>query len=83
MYSEFAVAVLRVCFSDTRICGLWLLMRGDVGAGCCDGFCDLRRTDTRAFREGWSALILASYSGHASCVEALIREKADVSQGFK
>ncbi len=59
------------------------LKRGDSVAGCCDGFCDLCRTNARACRNGMFALMVASMAGHISCVEALIREKADVSQACK
>ncbi len=34
----------------------------------------------RAYRVGCSILYIASAGGHLSCVEALIREKADVLQ---
>ena len=70
--------LLGVCFSDTLVCLLCFLKRGDAGAACCDGFRDCRRTDARACRNGMSALMVASMVGHASCVEALIREKADL-----
>ncbi len=87
--SEFACFILDllllvvVCFDDIRICLLCLFKRGDAGDACCDGFRDCRRADTRACRNGMSALMAASKDGHASCVEALIREKADVSQACK
>ena len=52
-------------------------MRG-LGAGkvLCGGRC----TDVRVCRSGQFPLFMASAGGHASCVEALIREKADVLQ---
>ncbi len=52
---------------------------GDVVAGAgqaCLGVC----TDARACREGESPVYMASAGGHVSCVEALIRAKADVLQ---
>ncbi len=44
-------------------------------AGLCFG-CALMR----ACREGQSPIYMASVGGHISCVEALIRAKADVLQ---
>ena len=35
-------------------------------------------TDARACRDGASPVLMASFGGHVSCVEALIRAKADV-----
>jgi hypothetical protein len=40
-------------------------------------------TDARACRDGASLVFMASYGGHVSCVEALIRAKADVLQCAK
>ena len=37
-------------------------------------------TDARVCREGYSPVLIASVGGHISCVEALIRAKADVLQ---
>ena len=58
-------------------CGLEGL--GDVilGAGqACVWVC----TDARACRNGRSPVYMASFGGHVSCVEALIRANADVLQ---
>ena len=44
------------------------------------GLCDGRYTDVRECRDGSSLLYMASFGGHVSCVEALIRGKADVLQ---
>ena len=55
-------------------------MKGeDAGAGGRAGLCDGRYTDV-ARRDGASPLLMASLEGHVSCVEALIRSKADVLQ---
>ena len=37
-------------------------------------------SDARASREGYSPVLAASAGGHISCVEALIRAKADLLQ---
>jgi hypothetical protein len=57
-------------------------MRGPgAGQGCVmGGLCDGRYTDVRECRDGASPLFMASLGGHYSCVEALIRGKADVLQ---
>ena len=48
-----------------------------AGAGqACGWVC----TDARAYRDGQSPVFMASSGGHVSCVEALIRAKADVLQ---
>ena len=48
-----------------------------AGAGqACVWVC----TDARACRDGVSPLLIASFGGHVSCVEALILAKADVLQ---
>ena len=48
-----------------------------AGAGqACVWVC----TDARACRDGASPLWMASVGGYVSCVEALIRAKADVLQ---
>jgi hypothetical protein len=52
----------------------------DAGAGGRAGLCDGRFTDVRVCSDGSSPLLAASYGGHVSCVEALIRGKADVLQ---
>ena len=52
---------------------------GDEGAGAgqdCGWVC----TDARACRDGQSPLSIASAGGHISCLEVLIRAKADVLQ---
>ena len=51
----------------------------DSGSGSGQG-CVWLYTDARACREGASPLWMASLLGHVSCVEALIRAKADVLQ---
>ena len=51
-----------------------------AGAGqACVWVC----TDARACRDGDSPVCAASSEGHVSCVEALIRAKADVLQCSK
>jgi len=51
-------------------------MRGlGEGQGCV-----LVCTHASACRDGWSPLYAASVGGHLTCVEALIRLKADVLQ---
>ncbi len=67
---------------------LWLgfvvVLKGeDAGAGGRAGLCDGRYTDVRVCRNGVSPLWVASQVGHVSCVEALIRGKADVLQCVK
>ena len=58
-------------------CGLEGRMDAVAGAGRgCVRVC----THARACREGQSPLWIASFAGHISCVEALIRAKADVLQ---
>jgi len=48
-----------------------------AGAGpACVWVC----SDARASREGYSPVLAASAGGHISCVEALIRAKADLLQ---
>ena len=47
----------------------------EAGKGCVWVF-----TDARVCRNGKSPLYMASFGGHASCVEALILGKADVLQ---
>jgi hypothetical protein len=61
--------------------GLVVYLKGhDSGVGGRVGLCDGRCTDVRVCRDGQSPLCLASFGGHASCVEALILGKADVLQ---
>ena len=61
--------------------GLVIVLKGeDAGAGGREGLCDGRYTDVRVCRSGMSPLWMASNGGHVSCVEALIRSKADVMQ---
>ena len=56
-------------------------MKGeDPGAWGREGLCDGRYTDVRVCRSGWSPVFAASLLGDVSCVEALIRGKADVLQ---
>ena len=58
-------------------CGLEGIMDAVAGAGQgCVWVC----TDARACRDGASPVWVASAGGHVSCVEALIRAKADVLQ---
>ena len=52
----------------------------DAGAGGSEGLCDGRDTDVRVCSDGASPLWAANQGGHVSCVEALIRGKADVLQ---
>ena len=60
---------------------LVVVLKGeDAGAGGRAGLCDGRYTDARECRNGTSPLLMASAGGHVSCVEALIRGKADVLQ---
>ena len=64
---------------------LWLgfvvVLKGeDAGAGGRAGLCDGRYTDVLVCSDGASPLFAASLGGHVSCVEALIRGKADVLQ---
>jgi len=47
------------------------------------GLCDGRYTDVRDCSDGASPLFVASRGDHLSCVEALIRGKADVLQCVK
>ena len=56
------------------------MKREDVGAGGREGLYNGRYTDVRVFRSGWSPVFAASLLGDVSCVEALIRGKADVLQ---
>jgi len=72
------VAVVGVCVAVVRIgCSI----KGeDAGAGGRAGLCDGRYTDVRVCRYGASPLYVASQGGHISCVEALIRSKADLMQ---
>ena len=65
---------------------LWLLRLGSVfegggmqGLGAVQG-CVCVCTHARACRDGASPLYAASAGGHLTCVEALIRLKADVLQ---
>ena len=61
--------------------GLVVVLKGeDAGAGGRAGLCDGRYTDVRECRDGASPLLMASFGGHVSCVEALIQGKADVLQ---
>ena len=67
---------------------LWLVfvvvLKGeDAGAGGRAGLCDGRYTDVCVCSDGASPLLMASMGGHVSCVEALIRSKADVLQCSK
>ncbi len=64
---------------------LWLgfvvVLKGeDAGAEGREGLCDGRYTDVRVCSDGSSPLLMASFGGHLSCVEALIRSKADLMQ---
>jgi len=64
--------------------GLVVVLKGeDAGVGGRAGLCDGRYTDVRVCRDGMSPLSMASQGGHLSCVEALIRGKADVLQCSK
>ena len=56
---------------------LWL---GLVVSGGMEVLCDWSYTDMRECSNGASVLYMASSGGHLSCVEALIRSKADVLQ---
>ena len=61
--------------------GFVVVLKGeDAGAGGRAGLCDGRYTDVRECRSGWSPVFAASLPGDVSCVEALIRGKADVLQ---
>ena len=61
--------------------GLVVVLKGeDAGAGGRAGLCDGRYTDARVCSDGMSPLFMASVGGHVSCVEALIRSKADLLQ---
>ncbi len=61
--------------------GFVALLKGeDPGAGGREGLRDGRYTDVRVCRSGWSPVFAASLLGDVSCVEALIRGKADVLQ---
>jgi len=61
--------------------GLVVVLKGeDAGAGDKEGLCDGRYTDVRVCSDGVSPLWAASQVGRVSCVEALIRSKADVLQ---
>jgi len=63
---------------------LVVVLKGeDAGAGGMEGLCDGRYTDVRVCSDGASPLFMASQGGHVSCVEALIRGKADVLQCAK
>ena len=55
---------------------------GNVIAGAGQAFVWVC-TDARACRDGQSPILVASYGGHVSCVEALILSKADVLQCYK
>ena len=72
------VAVVGVCVAVVGIgfvfegTGCRCRGQGRLFAGCC--------TDLGVCRDGCSPLWMASVGGHASCVEALIRGKADVLQ---
>ena len=55
------------------------LRREDAEVGGGKG-CVWVCTHTRACSFGWSPVFAASDAGHVSCVEALIRAKADVLQ---
>ena len=64
--------------------GLVVVLKGeDAGAGGRGGLCDGRYTDVRVCSDGMSPLFMSSQKGHISCVEALIRRKADVLQCAK
>jgi hypothetical protein len=59
---------------------LVVVLKGeDAGAGGREGLWVWRCTDV-VRRRGSSPLWMASFGGHLSCVEALIRGKADVLQ---
>ena len=61
--------------------GLVVVLKGeDAGAGGREGLCDGRYTDVLVCRDGQSPLWAAFFGSHLSCVEALIRGKADVLQ---
>ena len=61
--------------------GLVVVLKGeDAGAGGRAGLFDGRYTDVRVCSNGVSPLFAASVGGHVSCVEALIRSKADLLQ---
>ena len=61
--------------------GLVVVLKGKVaGAWGRAGLCDGRYTDVRVSSNGVSPLYMASFGGHVSCVEALIRGKSDMLQ---
>jgi len=55
-------------------------MGNDAGVGGRAGMSFFVCTHARACRGVWSPLCAASQGGHLTCVEALIRLKADVLQ---
>lgn len=58
---------------------LVVVLKGkDAGAGGREGLWVGRYTDACLLSDGSSPLYMASNCGHVSCVEALIRGKADV-----
>ena len=70
---------LRMLVLRCGVRGVVLKWGGDEEAGAgqaCVWVC----TDARACRNGRSPVWVASVGGHVSCVEALIRAKADVLQ---
>ena len=70
---------LRMLVLRCGVRGVVLKWGGDEEAGAWQA-CVWVCTDARACRDGQSPVWAASFGGHVSCVEALIRANADVLQ---